>query len=73
MLEWIAIPSPEDLPDPGIEPRFPAFQADSLPSGPPGNLEVVHVIYSHVSLVKASGCGSSNLLHDRKETKPEHL
>ena len=25
-------PSPEDLPNPGIEPRFPAMQADSLPT-----------------------------------------
>ena len=25
-------PSPEDLPDPGIEPESPALQADSLPS-----------------------------------------
>ena len=29
-------PSPGDLPDPGIKPRSPTFQADSLPSGPPG-------------------------------------
>ena len=29
-------PSPGDLPDPGIEPRFPTLQADSLPSEPPG-------------------------------------
>jgi len=29
-------PSPGDLPNPGIEPRFPALQADSLPSEPPG-------------------------------------
>ena len=29
-------PSPEDLPDPGIEPRSPALEADSLPSEPPG-------------------------------------
>ena len=28
-------PSPGDLPDPGIKPRFPALQADSLPSEPP--------------------------------------
>ena len=28
--------SPGDLPDPGIEPRSPALQADSLPSEPPG-------------------------------------
>ena len=25
-------PSPEDLPDPGLEPRPPALQADSLPT-----------------------------------------
>ena len=29
-------PSPGDLPNPGIEPRSPALQADSLPSGPLG-------------------------------------
>ena len=29
-------PSPGDLPNPWIEPRFPTLQADSLPSEPPG-------------------------------------
>ena len=29
-------PSPGDLPNPGIEPRSPASQADSLPAEPPG-------------------------------------
>ena len=28
-------PSPGDLPDPGIKPSSPAWQADSLPSEPP--------------------------------------
>ena len=28
--------SPGDLPNPGIEPRSPALQVDSLPSEPPG-------------------------------------
>ena len=28
--------SPGDLPDPGIKARSPVFQADSLPSEPPG-------------------------------------
>ena len=28
----LPFPSPPDLPDPGIEPRSPAFQADSLPA-----------------------------------------
>ena len=36
ILGWIAIPSPGDLPDPGIESGSPALQADSLSSGPPG-------------------------------------
>ena len=30
------IPSPADLPDPGIEPGSPALQADSLPAELPG-------------------------------------
>ena len=38
MLEWVAFPSPGDLPNPGIEPRSPALEADSLPSEPPGKL-----------------------------------
>ena len=29
-------PSPGDLPNPGIDPRSPALQADSLPSETPG-------------------------------------
>ena len=30
------LPSPGDLPNPGIEPRFPALQMDSLPTEPQG-------------------------------------
>ena len=33
----IARGSPGYLPDPGIEPRSPALQADALTSEPPGN------------------------------------
>ena len=36
ILEWEAFPSPGYLPNPGIEPRSPALQADSLPAEPPG-------------------------------------
>ena len=32
----LPFPSPGDLPDPGIEPRFPALQADALLSEPLG-------------------------------------
>ena len=31
----LLFPSPGDLPDPGIEPGFPALQTDALPSEPP--------------------------------------
>ena len=37
ILEWVAVPFSEDLPDPGIEPRSPALKADSLPSEAPRN------------------------------------
>ena len=30
ILEWVAVPSPGDLPDTGTEPASPALQADSL-------------------------------------------
>ena len=33
----VPFPSPEDLPNPVIDPGFPALQADALPSEPPGN------------------------------------
>ena len=32
----LPLPSPGDLPDPGIEPWSPALKTDSLPSEPPG-------------------------------------
>ena len=31
-----SFPSSGDLPNPGVEPRSPALQADALPSEPPG-------------------------------------
>ena len=43
ILEWVAIPSSGDLPDPGIEPEsyaLPARQADSLPVEPLGNWQI---------------------------------
>ena len=43
ILEWVAFPSPGDLPNPGIEPRSPALQVDSLPAesqGKPKNTGV---------------------------------
>ena len=34
----LPFPAPRDFPNPGTEPRFPAFQADALSSEPPGKL-----------------------------------
>ena len=36
VLEWVALPFSRDLPNPGIEPRSPTLQADSLPAEPAG-------------------------------------
>ena len=32
----LPFPSPGDLPNPGIEPRYPTLEADTLTSEPPG-------------------------------------
>ena len=39
----LPFPSPGDLPDPGIEPRSPALQADALTSEPGGG-DIIQVI-----------------------------
>jgi len=36
ILEWVAMPSSWDVPEPGVEPGPPTLQADSLPSEPLG-------------------------------------
>ena len=40
----LPFPSPADLPDPGIEPRSPALQADALSSEPPGKPIIVRYL-----------------------------
>ena len=40
ILEWVAFPSPGDLPDPGMEPGSPPLQTDSSPSEPPGQPKI---------------------------------
>ena len=55
VLEWVAISFPGNLPDPGIEPRSPALQADTLPSEPPGKpINYIHVLHQNHQLVKFS-------------------
>ena len=36
MLEWVAVPFSRESSHPGIEPRSPALQVDSLPAESPG-------------------------------------
>ena len=48
IVEWIAISSPGDLPDPGIKPESPALQADSLPLSHGGNPLSDHFIHRHM-------------------------
>ena len=45
----LPFPSPGDLPDPRIEPRSPALQADSLPSEPPGKFSSLGVLLSRLN------------------------
>ena len=43
MLEWIApVPSPGDLPKPGIQLRCPALQVGSLSAKPQGSPKLRH-------------------------------
>ena len=40
MPEWVAMPSPGNLPNSKTEPSSPALEADSLPSEPLGELKI---------------------------------
>ena len=44
---WLPFPSPGDLPNPGIELRSPALQADALPSELPGKQRDLHNPHNH--------------------------
>ena len=57
-------PSPEDLPNPGIEPASPALQADSLLSEPPGkpwSQEMPHKCHMRSVLPKGVSLPNSGL------------
>ena len=50
ILEWVAFPSPGDLPNLGIEPWSPTLQVDSLSAEPQGS-----------SVGKESACNAGDL------------
>ena len=51
----LPFPFPGDLPNPGIDPRSPALQADALPSEPPGKPQ-------YVALDKVESCLLINMV-----------
>ena len=46
-MKWEPLPSPGDLPNPGIECKSPTLEVDSLPSEPPGKS---YVLYTHTQI-----------------------
>ena len=58
---WSGLPfsSPGDLPDPGIKPWSPSFQADSLPPEPPGipsNIKILENTILEESIALTLNC-----------------
>ena len=50
ILEWVAVPSPGDLPNLGMEPRSPALQADLLPAELQGKPHIESLPFSYIQL-----------------------
>ena len=61
ILEWVAIPSTEDLPNPRVEPRSPALHTESLLSEPEGK-PLVPVLQSKYLLFMYFIYGNVHLL-----------
>ena len=54
----LPFPSPGDLPDPGIEPRSPALQMDSLPSELPGKPQPLRILLKNLNVLAKLICKS---------------
>ena len=73
----LPFPSPGDLPNPGIEPRSPALQADALPSELPGepslllgyiNVKFNWIIKGHSRVVSEAYLSNLSLNDDQMLT-----
>ena len=53
-LSGLPFPSPGDLPNPGIEPRFAALQTDALPSEQPGEQKLGEASFNSVLMTPGS-------------------
>ena len=61
-----------DLPNPGVEPRSPALQADSLPAEPPGKPKYTGVgSLSYLQQIFPTQESNRGLLHCRQILYPE--
>ena len=58
----LLFPPPGDLPNPGIEPRSPALQADSSPSELPGKPKINKKFRNLISQFVGLSCGKQNEL-----------
>ena len=71
ILEWIAFPFSRGSSQPGIQPRSPTLQADSLPTEPQGKLKNTRVgslsLLQGIFLTQESNRG---LYYGRTGTKP---
>ena len=47
ILKWVTFPFPGDLPDPGIEPRFPALAGRFFTTEPPGKSCCIYSLSNH--------------------------
>ena len=57
----LPLPSPGDLPDPGIEPWSPAFQADALTSELPGKPAATKYVYKKNNRYNLHACVLSHI------------
>ena len=65
ILEWVVIPSPEDLSDPGIKPRSPTLQTDSLLYELQGSSCEQHVLRQMLMI----GWGGTRTHHTKKTVR----
>ena len=72
LLDWVAISSPGDLPNPGIEPRSPALQADALTSEPPGTAKT-YLMYKELRKRKQRNERTENEQQKKGRFKPQYI
>ena len=67
---WSGLPCPPpgDLPHPGMEPRSPTLQADSLPAELPGNPKRIFVLCFQRALQSTEFLRKNKASHTHKKT-----